>query len=364
MFPTLISLILSFSVCFAAATTACFFQSLSYIFVKPFSFNAHRRIALHCNYAFFLVSTFLLQVWSNTTFKTYGDALPKDKSCFIIVNHSSSADFLIGLAHLAMMQYPSPGNVKSAVKASLGNIPLFGTILHFAEFLFLTRSWSADRENFLTSLHNFRDYETTVSPFWFVLFPEGTRLTPDKLQHSKQYAMSKGTDPLSHVLYPRFKAFTATMSALREQFDVVVDATYIYDSPISLKETLAGTANTVIHAHATCHDIKSLPEGEEQLEKWLLDRWYEKDSRISSFQENSESLGAADDSLFPVSKASVTPFYGLVLFFAASASIILYKCSQYRNGLVLLFVSSTALLLLVAAFVIVTNRPSRKGSSR
>lgn len=357
------ALLVSFTICFAAATTACSFQSLSYVFVRPFSLNVHRHIVLRFSYSFFLVSTFLLQVWSNVTFKLYGDPLPKDKSCLIILNHSSSADFLIGLAHLAKMQYPSPGNTKSVVKASLGTIPIFGTILHFSEFLFLTRSWAVDRESFLSSLFSLREYGSDVTPYWFVLFPEGTRLTADKIQHSQCYALSQGATPLSHVLYPRFKAFTATVSALRGHLDVVVDATYIFSNTPTLENVLAGNADTVIHAHAVCHDIKLLPEGEQDLQKWLLGRWYEKEERISSFHNNPTSLGPSDDALFPSVTPSLAAFYALVVLYASGTLGIVYICSHYRNGLLILFSSTLVSLTLVAAFVIVNNRPSHKGGS-
>lgn len=359
-FPALAT---SFTICFAAAATACFFESLSYVFVRPFSNTAHRHIALQFSYSFFLVSTFLLQVWSNVTFKIYGDALPKKKSCLIILNHSSSADFLIGLAHLAKMEYPSPGNTKSVVKASLASVPIFGTTLRFAEFLFLTRSWTVDRDNFLSSLFSLREYGSSVTPFWFVLFPEGTRLTADKIQHSKEYAVSQGAIPFSNVLYPRFKAFIATVSALRDRLDLVVDATYVFNNSPTLENVLAGKADTVIHAHAVCHEMKSLPEDDEHLQQWLLDRWREKDDRIAAFRRDPNSLGPSNESLFPTVMPSLAAFYVLVVAYASATVWIIYLCSNYQYGLLVLFSLTALTLMLVALFVVVTNRPSQKGGS-
>lgn len=356
-------MVMGFTICFAAAATACLFELLSYVFVRPFSITAHRYIALQFSYAFFLVSTFLLQVWSSMTFKMYGDELPKNKSCLIILNHSSSADFLIGLAHLAKMKYPSPGNAKSVVKASLGKVPVFGTILRFAEFLFLTRSWTADRGSFLSSLFSLREYGSSVTPFWLVLFPEGTRLTADKIQHSRNYAVSQGDAPFTNVLYPRFKAFVAILSALRDRLDVVVDATYIFSGSPTLENVLAGKAATVVHAHAVCHDMKSLPEGDVHLQQWLMDRWREKDGRIAAFHEDPASLGPSNNSLFPTETPSLKAFYALVIVYIIATVWTIYLCSNYQYGLVILFSLTAISLTLVATFVIVTNRPSHKGGS-
>lgn len=42
-------------------------------------------------------------------------------------------------------------------------------------------------------------------PFWLTIFVEGTRLTPDKLLASQEFAISKGLLIQENVLIPRTK---------------------------------------------------------------------------------------------------------------------------------------------------------------
>lgn len=197
-----------------------------------------------------------------------------------------------------------------------------------------------------------------------VLYPEGTRLTKEKREYSRRYAELKGLTPTDNVLLPRYKAFTAIVTTLRDHIDSVVDATFMYeaDEP-TIKSTLAGTASTVVHAHMNYYPIKDLPQGEEQLEKWLLDRWYEKDRRVANFNADVSSLGSPNESKFVGNqKPSVLPFYALVVCFYASAVVTIYAFSHIRNGLSILLFVSTSAVVLTALFVAINLRPSGKGS--
>lgn len=363
---SILHLIASFTFITSAATTACFFQGLSYILVRPFSSTQHRRICVRFTYAFFLMSTFLLERWSSVMFKGYGDPIPPKKSTFIILNHSSSVDFLIGLAYLAKLGYPHPGNAKSAVKAALGTVPLFGTTLFFAEFLFLSRSWAADRETFVKKLLSLRDFEKTIGPFSFVLFPEGTRLTPERQKRCNAYTESIGEPPLNHLLYPRFKGFTTTLEALGDRLDGIVDATLIFDNDHpSLKRTISGNSNTLIHAHTKYYPIDTLPKGEEELQKWLKDRWYEKEERIVNFRRDPKTLGdSCNDTLFPVEHPSLLPLIALVVFFFVLAVVSLYVASKFPRGIFTLTFCSLWVAVLVGMLTMINNRPSKEGPSK
>lgn len=360
----IVAIPLVFFVSIAASSVSAAFGGFSYFFIRPFSLPLHRQICVNCTYAFFLISNFLLEVWSSIKIRTYGQPLPPDKTLLIVINHVTDVDWLLGLAHLSRMGYPSPGNAKCAVKAALGKVPLFGTILRLAEFSFLTREWSADRLTFLRRLHSLRQYPEHAVPFFFVLYPEGTRISPDKLNRSKRFAESRGQPPLTHVLYPRFKAFTSISSTLRDRLHGIVDATYIFEGRRpSLIRTLAGTDDCTVHAHARFYPIADVPEGEEAMEKWLVDRWYEKNKLIADFEKDSTSLGSHDSSLFPIQSPSLTPLYALIVVFTISASFTIYFFSTLRNGVSILFTLVLASVVVIAAVTTYAARPSSKGRS-
>lgn len=361
---SLLRMVLPFTFITAAATTTCIFQALSYLLIKPFSLPLHRTIVLHFSYAFFLLSTFALERWSNMKFKAYGDPIPPKKSTFIILNHSSSVDFLIGLAYLAKLGFPNPGNTKSAVKDALANVPLFGTILKFTEFLFLSRSWDADRDSFIGKLSDLRDFGSTVSPFSVVLFPEGTRLTPERHLQSKAYTDSINQPALTHVLYPRFRGFITVVDTLGDRLDGIIDGTFIFEREHpSLKHVIAGSCKTIVHVHTTFHPIESIPKGEEEMESWLRDRWYEKEQRIANYHKDPSSLGTPNNKqLFPVEHPSALPLFGLVAFFGVIASIVVNYVSKIPNGLIVLSVLSVGTVVLVGISTMLSNRSSPKKS--
>lgn len=357
------SIVLVFFPLVGAASVACFFEALSFLFIRPRSLIKHRQVCTFFSRCFFLISVFLLEDWANISFKAYGDRIKPDKSYLCVVNHRSDLDWLLGLAYVARLGYPYPGNAKSVVKASLAKVPIFGTLLRLAEFSFLTRSWATDKDKFLKALASLRTYSESGNPLWFVLYPEGTRFTKEKQAYSQAYAATKELRPTTHVLFPRYKAFTAIVSTLRGQFDGVIDATFMFEGEQpAIKGALAGTASTVVHVHTKSYPMEDLPEGEEQLEQWLLERWYEKDKRIAAFNEDVSTLGDPNEDLSESKNASARPFYALVAVYALAAIATIYVFSKFQNGLFFLFGASFGAVALTGLFTVLNIRPSRKGS--
>lgn len=356
--------ILAFIPMLGTAAVACFFEALSYIVVRPASLSKHRQLCVYFTRCFFLSSNFLLEQWSAITFRSYGSRIDPKKSYLTLVNHRSDVDWLLGLAYVSHLGTPYPGNAKSVVKASLGKVPVFGSILRFAEFLFLTRNWAQDRKQFLNALTSLRSFGKCGRPLWFVLYPEGTRFTEDKREISRAYATAKNHQPHDNVLFPRFKAFTAIVSALRDDLDGIIDATFMFEgAQPTLKATLGRSASATVHVHTKSYSMKDIPEGEEQLEKWLLDRWYEKDALISEFIKDPRALGPPDSDFFPDKNTpSLTPFYAMVGIFLVSSAAMIYCLSKIRNGLAVLFGSSIIAVLMTAIFVMFNLKPSRKGT--
>lgn len=358
-----LSIVLVFLPLVGAASVACFFEALSYFFIRPISLNKHRKTCTFFSRCFFLLSVFLLEEWANISFKSYGDRIDPGRSHLTVINHRSNVDWLLGLAYVARFGYPYPGNAKSVVKASLGKVPIFGNILRFAEFAFLTRSWATDKDKFFKALASMGTYSDTGDPLWFVLYPEGTRFTKEKQQYSEAYAATKQLTPTTHVLFPRYKAFTAIVSALREKFDGVIDATFMFEGEEpAITQTLAGNASTVVHVHVKYYPMKDLPEREEDLEKWLLERWYEKDKRIADFKKDISSLGQPNEESLAPRFALARPFHALVAVYACAAAAVIFLFSKVPNGLYFLFTASSGAVALTALFTAMNIKPSRKGS--
>jgi len=107
--------------------------------------------------------------------------------------------------------------------------PILGLAAYFLNFVFLSRTWTKDegaiRKVFRSMIEGARKRSKI---FWICLFPEGTRLTPAKLQKSQEYAASKNLPHLKHLLIPRIKGLQATLVGLRQDVDAVLDLTIAY----------------------------------------------------------------------------------------------------------------------------------------
>ena len=98
-----------------------------------------------------------------------------------------------------------------------------------------------------------------------------------------------------NTLHPRTRGFVATVKSLRTTSHVkaIYDVTIAYSHgehfnlPPSFLETLylpnIGSAWTM-YAHVQRFDISSLPEADEDIAKWLEERWLEKGDRLEQLK--------------------------------------------------------------------------------
>lgn len=231
----------AFIILTAAGCAAFTGQLLSYIFVRPFSRLVHRRICAVCAGAFLLCGSGLLERWACKRIQCHGEPSPQALSTLCTLNHGSDIDMLIGSALLARYGFPAPGNAKAVVKNSLLYVPIFGWILAFAEYLFVTRDWKTDRARLQKRLRHLQSFPF---PLWFILFPEGSRLTPQKLLHSQNYAQNSGFPQLNHVLLPRFKAFLALVASIRPSVEEICDVTIVFDGPVPTLMSILSAEST------------------------------------------------------------------------------------------------------------------------
>nr|XP_018263820.1 acyltransferase [Kwoniella dejecticola CBS 10117]OBR85978.1 acyltransferase [Kwoniella dejecticola CBS 10117] len=106
------------------------------------------------------------------------------------------------------------------LKASLKKIPVIGWGMRFFRFIFMNRSWAADRDNLTLALtqlgHQARsgqeDHASETSgllwpkkrsPLWLLIFPEGTIVSDEERVKSVRYAEREGVADFVTMLHPR-----------------------------------------------------------------------------------------------------------------------------------------------------------------
>ncbi|EFC43257.1 predicted protein [Naegleria gruberi] len=150
----------------------------------------------------------------------------------------------------------------------------------------MARNWTKDKESIERTFGNIKSKKI---PVWIISFLEGTRFTPQKLEACKKFCEEKGIKPTERVLTPRVKGFKATVSNFaNSHIEYVYDFTIAYeDGPISVMQLMKMPfTGRKIHVHVKRIPIKDVPyESDEKIEKWVYDRFYEKDRLLKQFAE-------------------------------------------------------------------------------
>jgi 1-acyl-sn-glycerol-3-phosphate acyltransferase len=164
----------------------------------------------------------------------------------------------------------------------------------FVEFIFVKRNWQEDRSQLEKGLRNLVAYP---KPFWFIIFPEGTRFNRSRMEENQRWSRENRRTPLSHVLWPRAKAFLMTVEALGCTLDACYDATLAFEREVTFFDVLRGRGNTVVHFHVRRYPmpaLRALPP--DALAAWLDDRWVEKEALLDKFaRERTYGLPARAD---------------------------------------------------------------------
>jgi lysophosphatidic acid acyltransferase/lysophosphatidylinositol acyltransferase len=103
----------------------------------------------------------------------------------------------------------SLGNGRVLAKKMLTYVPTIGWAWALSDFIFLERNWDKDKDTLTNGMAELASYPSSV---WLLLFAEGTRLSPEKLELSQKFAKERNL----HVL-KQFQFFWTKSSAFCKQ---------------------------------------------------------------------------------------------------------------------------------------------------
>jgi 1-acyl-sn-glycerol-3-phosphate acyltransferase len=217
-----------------------------------------------------------------TTLIMSGDDVPMRENAIVILNHQEMADITVIFSFARAKE--RVGDLKWFVKDVLKYVPGIGWGMLFLDCPFVKRDWTADRDY----IHGvFQNILKNDVPLWLMTFAEGTRVRPEKIARSQEYAEKQGLPRLEHVLLPRTKGFVASVQSLRGHVDAVYDLTIGYVGGVpTLWQWIKGYVRRV-HLNVRRYSIDVMPEEGEPLSTWLMDRYQEKDLLLDYFYQNS-----------------------------------------------------------------------------
>jgi 1-acyl-sn-glycerol-3-phosphate acyltransferase len=246
-------------------------QMLS-IVTLPLSRGLFRRI--NTGFANFIWTywSHLVEDINGTVVTITGDAVVPGEDAIVFCNHQSMTDIvvLICLARRAKMV----GYMKWLAKDVVKYAPGVGWGMLFLDCVFLKRNWADDERNIMRTFSTIVDNKL---PVWLVSFPEGTRITPEKLAGAKAFAAKKGLPEPKAVMLPRPKGFAASVIGLRDHVKSVLSVTIKYDSQrFSVWDLISG------QTRAFAIDVKrfpigALPRDEAGLGHWIMEEFQRKD---------------------------------------------------------------------------------------
>lgn len=207
---------------------------------------------------------------------------PRPENTLVFANHQSMIDIVF--IWIWCMEPKTIGWIKWFAKDALKYIPGMGWGMMFVNTLFVKRDWAKDADSVKATFSKIRKGNL---PTWLVIFPEGTRLKPDKVASSKAYAARKGLPVFENVMLPRGKGIHASIQGLANYLVSVYDVTIQYDGPIPSLMDFFSVGGYTARLHAVRYEISAVPERERDLNTWLLGRFIEKDKLMAQGLKNS-----------------------------------------------------------------------------
>jgi 1-acyl-sn-glycerol-3-phosphate acyltransferase len=157
--------------------------------------------------------------------------------------------------------------------------------------VFMARKWDQDKPRLAHRLSKLA--AATDDPMWLLIFPEGTNLSPNTRPKSEAYAKKRDLPHPNHCLLPRTTGLHFCLQELRTSVKWVYDCTLAYEGVpadgyaqdyYTLRSLyLEGRPPSGVHMHWRKFHIDSIPLEEQDFEKWLNDRWFEKDALLDHF---------------------------------------------------------------------------------
>lgn len=208
-----------------------------------------------------------------------------DHHGIFLVNHHYEVDWLV--TWVVADAYSQLSRGKVIAKKMLKYVPTVGFSWALNDYIFLDRDWDKDKTTLTESMDVLASYS---KPFWLLLYPEGTRLSPKKLEEGQEFSRQRGLPVLQHQLYPRTKGFARIMETLdTSRVEYVYDITMM----INTEEGAKGTITNALMGRKMVADLyvrrihtKDISKDPEEASKFLVDLCVSKDHLIDSYKRS------------------------------------------------------------------------------
>jgi hypothetical protein len=178
----------------------------------------------------------------------------------------------------------------------------------------------------------------------FLLFPEGTDLSPSNLEKSAAFAKKNNLNERKYSLYPRTTGWAYMFPRVRRNVDALYDITMLYVDHMpnkrpSEKSLLTGRIPRAVYFYIDRIDVNDIPVEEKNLIRWLENRFEQKEAILKNFYECDQKLPEGAEPIFEKRPTDafllVAYFWLVVLFFSMIYSWNWFPLSAYISLLLL-----------------------------
>lgn len=202
----------------------------------------------------------------------------------LVCNHVSTMDFLILMSYL---QYFGIDSYNFSLKNIINYFPGFGLIMYSNTDIKLSRNWEKDKDNLAKQIDKI---ETGTKKQFIIFFPEGTRLTKQKLEEGQKFSKSNNLPIYDNLLVPKSKGLWFLVNHLNQTNKLG----RIWDITLAIPKFLGKSAhvNDVIGkpigpVYGMMKELKIDfdTQNPELFKSWLLEKWKIKDDFLNNYNK-------------------------------------------------------------------------------
>lgn len=198
-----------------------------------------------------------------------------DKVDCVVVNHTSTIDFI---PYIALIRKFDDRQIYIVSKKEVGYVPGPGIIMLLSDNIMLDRDLDKDKDNIINKIK-------TIKNGIILIFPEGTRFSPDKYKKAIEYSKINNLPIFQSTLYPKMKGLWLICNTLNDldRMGNIIDITCLVEK-IYMKESsiLNMSSSDFGSTYCVINTYPYKPNNYENFKKWFLDIWTIKDNIINN----------------------------------------------------------------------------------
>jgi len=218
---------------------------------------------------------------------------------FMFVNHITTIDFLFMVTYLQSLKIE---NFNFVVRKGLIFNPMVGLTIYANSDIKLNRKWEMDKDIINKQLDKI---DTTKTKQVIVIFPEGTRITDEKLKAGQQFSRENNLPIFNNLQVPKTKGSWMMIKHLAETkrlgkiWDVTMAVPSIIDGRGAYIEDIMSKNVGPIYTDIRELKLNDEYKDMETFKAWFLNHWKDKDKFLENYSKMAFNLIDFSDLRYP-----------------------------------------------------------------